>query len=150
VIRISPGAEGAFWRVASWALPPVIAVVFIVGIAPELLPSWRAAIGDGTRGTFTSQHASCGKSECSYFGPFVSLDGRVRFSRARLTEPNASLERGQTASAIYTGSAEAQVFLAGQSEAWLIDTPIFGAACIGLAIWAFRARKALRSRRDDP
>ena len=148
--RMSPGAEGALWRVAGWVLPPVIAAVFIVGIAPELLPSWRAALGDGTRGTFTAQHASCGKSECSYFGPFVSLDGRKRFPRARLTEPTAALKAGQTAAAIYTGSADAQVFLAGGSDAWLIDTPIFAAACIGVGIWAHRGRKALRSRRGRP
>jgi len=133
------------WQLAGWAAGPLIALVFLIGITPELGPAWRAAFGAGVAGTFTSTHSSCGRIDCTYYGPFDSADGKLHLPRARMTETFLSLHRGQRIAAVYTGSSKLQVFLAHHTRAWLTDSGILGAVLAGLAVWARRLRRAIRA-----
>ncbi|MGZ6836143.1 MAG: hypothetical protein ACXVGE_09805, partial [Blastococcus sp.] len=144
VAYVPPRRAMTAWRLAPWAAGPLIALVFAVGITPELGPAWRAAFGGGVAGTFTSTHSSCGRLECSYFGPFDSVDDTIHLPRARMTETFLSLHRGQRVAAVYTGSSEGQVFLAHRTRAWLTDSVILGVVVAGLAVWARRLRRAIR------
>jgi hypothetical protein len=146
VYKLPPRAEMKFWQVLGWAAPPLLALPFIVGITPELVPAWRAALGDGLPGTFKAVHSQCNR-DCSYYGPFESTDGTVHLAHARLAESLLELHRNETVEAVDTGSSEQQIFLAHGTRVWVTDSLIYGAAWAGLVVWGHKVRLAFLRRR---
>lgn len=85
-----PGADDddRWWNFLVWKVAiPALAVFAIILLVPDIPHAITAARDEGTPGTFTSTRTEChGRGGCSFYGTFVSDDGKVEMSDALIDD----------------------------------------------------------------
>ena len=119
-------------EVLCWVLIPAVVLWLLIGVSRDLGPAWDAAHGVGQVGTFTVEHATCGRTVCAYMGRFSSSDGAVHLQNVGIAESGVRLDQGQKVPVVHPPGAPAMVFLAHGSRAWIVDLVWFSGFFLAL------------------
>ncbi|WP_157740380.1 hypothetical protein [Micromonospora auratinigra] len=131
-----------FWGSMFWILVTATMVVCLVGGAAGIAPSWRAQVGDGTRGTFTATRLECRKA-CFVYGDFTADDGVARRTDVMLLDGPEKMTPGSTEPALDTGERGAVYSTSGgPSLVWALAM-----TAGGLVLAAFLVRMVILSVR---
>lgn len=130
-----------WWRL----LPPLLAAIVLLYGVQDAGPSWRAARGDGTPGTFTIEEVQRSRGGCSWRGDFASDDGRIRRADVTLDECREDVPVGSDVRAIDVGS-RAAVYPAEGSRQVLIVLVLLVASVVVLAGYLAAAVRWLARR----
>ncbi|SBT50718.1 hypothetical protein [Micromonospora auratinigra] len=133
-------------RVFLWVGLPVIAVLGLAFVGPDVLPAWQAERGAGTAGTFTAVDHHCGRRSCTWSGDFAPAGGGAVRRDVLLYDAPSGLAVGGTAPARDTGASRG-VFCTDGGETFLLITGMALAAALAGVGWVLLVLRTIRRRR---
>jgi hypothetical protein len=126
-----------------------VGIIGAVFLYSSVAPALRAEHRLGTAGAFVARSEACGRGGCWWTGDFTPLGGQTRHGIS-LAEPDASLDAGQSVTALDTGPA-GRVYLPGDS--WPVTNNVLGvimcvvSAVFGAALLVMAWHRERRRRR---
>ena len=129
--------EGFALGLLGWVLTPLLAAVVLFFGIQDVGPAWRAAHGQGTRGTFLATERECDRHTCGFYGTFTADDGSAVYEHVWLDSDPRGLAVGKTIEVYYAGGRSPRaVFLRG-SHSWVLIALLIVAGIVALGFWGY-------------
>jgi hypothetical protein len=133
--RRTAGSTRSWSGVGYWVIGPAIALFIVVITAINLPPAINAALGHGTRGSFTAeQYQTSAKGGGTWSGTFKPANNGPAVTDVTFNGLSG-VQQGSVVPALYDGG---QAFTAHGSTEWLVESLILLFALGMLVVWVRR------------